>query len=187
MDLASNALTTLQQVQTHLSVTDEVETAELHWLINVVSSRIEAECSRSFGRATHTKEPYAGEGRRLLALKQYPVLGVSVVTMDNEPVTDFLIDNEAGLLFRESTWPKHSALAVTYEAGYVLPKDATSENPRTLPFDLESACVLLVAQLYNQRGSEHLSAEAVGPLKWTYIDEIPAVRTILSKYRRVLL
>ena len=187
MEIAANALTTLLQVQTHLSVTDSAETPELTWLINVASDRIEAECNRSFGKATHTSEEYTGDGRRLLALQQYPILVVSAITMDEDPVIDFLIDNAAGLLFREAAWNKNSVISTTYDAGYVLPKDATTENPRTLPYELESACVLLVAQLYNQRGSEHLSAEAVGPLKWTYVDEIPAVRAIINKYRRVLL
>ena len=35
MELAANALTTLLQVQTHLSAFDPVEAAELNWLINV--------------------------------------------------------------------------------------------------------------------------------------------------------
>ena len=187
MELSGNALTTLLQVQTHLSVTDSAENPELTWLINVASGQLEAECNRSFGKATYTAEKYTGNGRRLLALRQYPVLEVSAITVDEALVTDFFIDNAAGLLFRETAWDTNSAISVNYDAGYVLPKDATTENPRTLPYELEVACVLLVGQLYNQRGSEHLSAEAVGPLKWTYVDEIPAVRAIVNKYRRVLL
>ena len=50
MELAANALTTLLQVQTHLSAFDPVEAAELNWLINVASDRIEAECSRAFAK-----------------------------------------------------------------------------------------------------------------------------------------
>ena len=187
MELAANALTTLLQVQTHLSAFDPVEAAELNWLINVASDRMEAECNRAFAKTLHTAEAYLGDGRRLLALRQYPVLSVSLVTLGGEEIGDFSTDPAAGLLFRQNGWPKHAEISVTYDAGYVLPKDASDEQPRTLPFELEAACVLLVAQLYNQRGSEHLSAEAVGPLKWTYLEEIPAVRASMNKYRRPLL
>lgn len=187
MELANNALTTLKQVQTHLAVTDPAEMAELKWLINVASGQIESECGRTFEKTAHTAEAYTGDGRRLLVLQQYPVIGVPVVTLEGAAVTDFSTDSKAGLLFREAGWTNRSAIAVTYESGYVLPRDAGLEIPRTLPYELESACVLLVAQLFNQRGSEHLTSEAVGPLKWTFIEEIPAVRAILNKYRRVLL
>lgn len=201
MDLAANALTTLKRVQSHLNVTDVNEASELKWLINVASETIESDCNRSFGIASHTAEAYTGTGKKQLVLLQNPVITDPVVTLDSLTVTDYTIDKASGILtrstgwanwpsgtfFRDPVWEKQSAITVTYDAGYVLPKDDSVATPRTLPFDLEAACVMLVAQMYNQRGSEHLSSEAVGPLKWVYVGEMPAYRAIVDGYRRILL
>ena len=47
---------------------------------------------------------------------------------------------------------------MVYEAGYVLPKDedlqASPPIIRTLPYDLEDACIELVALKFNQRQEE---------------------------------
>ena len=46
-------------------------------------------------------------------------------------------------------------------AEYILPVNATVETPRTLPYNIESVCIELVAITYQRRGSEHLDRKSV--------------------------
>lgn len=103
-----------------------------------------------------------------------------MVTMNGNPVTDYDLAAKSGLLRRSVGWEKKSVILVTYTGGYVLEGDK-----RTLPYDLEFAAILWTACAYNSRGSEHLSDEAVGPLKSVFWQEQPAIRAIVGKYRRV--
>jgi len=168
MPLSSHALTTLAEAKTYLklNVTDYDSTIER--LINAASEAIEKYCNRHFEKAIYT-EWYKGHGRQLLLLNQFPIVSVTSVTIDGSAYTegednDFTIDSEAGMLFRAVGWPgnryyggltqdpmaRRRNIKVVYEAGYVLPKDVSPETPRTLPYDLEQACLLLVHFYYKR-------------------------------------
>jgi len=67
---------------------------------------------------------------------------------------------------------------------YVLPKDETTNIPRTLPYNIENACIELVAIAYQRLGSEHLKEEIVGPLRSFFISEWPEhIKQTLDRYR----
>lgn len=73
-------------------------------------------------------------------------------------------------------------------AQYVLPADATVDAPRTLPYNIESACIELVAIRYQCRGSEHLKTETVGPLKSEFTMNWPEhIKQTLDRYRRYVM
>lgn len=180
------ALTTAAAVKLHLGITDSSDDSLLAQLINQASSDIESRCNRTLTYETRTAEAYTGDGGTEIYLDLYPVETITAITMDGEAVTDYTLTQKAGLLYRESGWDYDSALLVTYTGGYRL--EAVTGPPaiaRTMPYNLEYACILWVASAYNSRGSEHLSDESVGPLKSVFWPEIPAIKAIVEKYRRV--
>jgi len=69
-------------------------------------------------------------------------------------------------------------------AEYVLPSDGTVDAPRTLPYNIESACIELVVIAYQCKGSEHLKEEIVGPLRSFFVMDWPEhIRQTLDRYR----
>ena len=182
------ALTTLSAVKLHLgiSVSDTSDDALLTQLINHASADIESRCNRTLTRETRTAEAYTGDGGKKLYLDLYPVTEVSAVTLDGVAVTDYVLTGKSGLLTREEGWTAESAIAVTYTGGYQL--EAVTGPPavaRDFPFDLEYAAILWAATAYNSRGSEHLSDEAIGPLKSVFWEQQPVIAIIVDRYRRI--
>jgi hypothetical protein len=73
-------------------------------------------------------------------------------------------------------------------ADYLLPKDATEKIPQTLPCNIVSACIELVAIAYQRRGSEHLKTEVVGPLRSDFTNDWPLhIQQTLDRYREYML
>jgi hypothetical protein len=186
------ALTTLTAVKLHLGITDESDDALLTQLINEASDDIAGNCNRTLTRETRTAEKYIGDGSPDIYLELYPVESIASVTIDGLAVTDYELTAKSGRLFRENGWDYDATILVTYTGGYrletvaaVTGPPAVAEIPRTMPYDLESACKLWVSAAYNSRGSEHLSEEAIGPLKSVFWPEQPAIKSITNKYRKI--
>lgn len=181
-------LTTLAAVKLHLGIatSDTSDDALLAQLINQASADIESRCNRTLTRETRTAEAYTGDGGKKLYLDLYPVTAVAAVTLDGVAATDYVLTGKAGMLARDDGWTKDAEILVTYTGGYQL--EAVTGPPavaRDFPFDLEYAAILWVATAYNTRGSEHLSDEAIGPLKSVFWQEQPAIAAIVGKYRRI--
>lgn len=172
-------LTTVERYKQYYKITDESQDMQIEMTIAQVSAEIESECKRTFGKADY--EDYRiGSGGVLLLLKNYPVITASI-----PEITDFEIKSNEGMLYRKDGWLKGNEYKVSYSAGYVLPKDATTDQPSTLPADLEGACITLVNIRMEIRGSEHLKAETVGPLRSEYLSDIPVyIQSILNRYKR---
>lgn len=201
MPLSNHALTTYAAVKEYLKLSTDDEQNSLERMINAVSEMIEKYCDRHFEKATYT-EKYRGNNRQLLRLNQYPVLSVASVTIDGDAADDYEILSEEGMLYREDlwTWTGYSIglvgedagskrnIEVQYTAGYVLPKDDGNPDSRTLPYDLEDACIQLVAIRHEMRGSEHMKSERIGPLTSDFVEDIPShIRRVLDKYRRLVI
>lgn len=177
-------LTTLAAVKTHLGITDTGEDALLTQLISQGSAWIGDECNRTLTRETRTAEKYTGKGWKSLDLELYPVKSVDAVTIDGVTVTDYTITAATGRLCRD-IWPKDAEIAVTYTGGYLLTATTNPVEDKNLPQNLEFACIVWVATARNTRDSEHLSDEAIGPLKSVFWSEQPTIKAIVEKYRRV--
>ena len=155
--LADNALTTLDRMKLMLGLagvedaqTDEVITL----LINRASSWIERQIGRHLGRRSY-RQKYDADGQQELVTLEYPIISVEYVKEDGKVVDpktyDFSQDGQIGVIYRDEGWLKAGyrrglaydivapkrAIEVSYTAGYVLPKDATADDPQTLPADLE--------------------------------------------------
>ena len=80
-----------------------------------------------------------GDGGKSLHLPAAPVHGTPTVTVEGEPVTDFTIDRNAGILHRRYGWPKQlGAITVTYDHGY-----------KTVPPDIEDAVLEQAHTIYS--------------------------------------
>jgi len=186
--LSTNALTTLETVKMQLEIELEetIYDERLKFAINIKSDFLATECNRVFGKATYT-ETYQGTGTNKLTLKKYPLVSITSITDANGNITlptNCTIDNSSSIIDSTVIWDMGNNYTVVYVAGYVLPKDDIELDPRTLPYDLESACIELVAVAYQMRGSEHLKQEYIGPLRSFYIEQIPfTVQEVIDDYR----
>lgn len=210
--LADNALTTLEDVMEFLGMDESGEGVpdlvknDLEKLINGASGYIETMTGRRFGRR-HYKERHYGSGSQELCLGQYPIVEVlQVVDTDNglplSPGSYSLLEyGHVGVVYREEGWARRgyvSGLAgdmtagrrylqVDYTAGYVLPKDASTECPSDLPYDLQHAVWQMVSQQWAaiSNGACGLSAFSISDISWTF-DKEPGsqVQDVISRYTR---
>jgi len=172
--LANNALTTLEKAKSYLAIPSEDVTQDdiLTFFINSASTTIEKYCNRVFGLKTFN-ELLQGRGSSKLILDNYPIVTVAEVLIDDQSVdiSGVKVLSDKGMIYRPGggfpaivqggrfLHPRpdehHHNIFVEYTAGYVLPKDESTENPRTLPFDLELACLRMLSTM--QKGKDVVS------------------------------
>ncbi|WP_342410612.1 phage gp6-like head-tail connector protein [Paenibacillus sp. FSL R10-2778] len=178
-------LTTLDKARTlGIDPSGEIPDNELAALLTIASVAIEEVCRRNFKLQSYS-ERVSGMRGSYLRLPNYPVHEVRIYEMANRPFED-VERLEHGILFRHCGWPGgERGLTVNYTAGYVLPNDATEENPATLPETLEYACVLLAKHLQREHG---VSSERVGDISVTYsaaeADMPMAVKSLINPHIR---
>jgi len=207
MGVAANALTALATVKTELGISASTDDAYLERLINAASDFIERYCSRQFQRASVT-EKVQGYGDSFLRLGRRPIdTAVAItITLDGAAVDSIsyeVHDAEAGLLIGKSGWADTTSLfegpawdghagserklySVTYTGGYVLPGDG---GTRTLPYDLEDACVGLVVSRYRSRGQDQrIKSESLLSYSVTFGEaEIPApILAVLDRHKTLV-
>lgn len=205
--LPANALTTFEAVEGELGLQAGSNRELLARLVGVASDACEGYCGRSFARATVTSERVRAYGTQRLLLKRTPVVSVTSVVRDGVTLdaTGYYLDNaDAGILFRAAGWSWTAAeleaasaplqagteegdFLVTYVGGYVLPWDASAT--RTLPYDVEGACILGVVQLYRDRGkyaSLETETEAQENASWRGVALPKPARSLLNRYRRAM-
>lgn len=123
-------LVSVDEAVTHLNasgqLTSDADREQLQWLCLVASEAVERELGRVFMRRT-VVETHTGSG--VLVLRSTPVLSVVSVTESGTALTasDYLLDSDAGILYRGSTsgaWSWAAGLrnvVVTYLAGFADP------------------------------------------------------------------
>lgn len=200
---ANKQLTTLEAVKGELGITDTAQDALLSALSDRASDAIVTFCGRPFAQEGY-RETVAGYGGTRLLLSRTPVVGVASVLADSEIITDWLLeDAEAGLLFRKRGWQwapilgwnivwqpvggsENLNFTVEYTAGYVLPGDA---GVRTLPCDIEQACIEVVKAWYAGRERDPaITGERLGDYQASYaVQGLPAAaRELLVPWRRLV-
>lgn len=205
--LADNALTTLDRMKLMLGLsdiederTDEIVTL----LINRASSWIERQIGRHLGKRSY-RQFYDADGQQELVTLEYPIVSVEYVKEDGKEVDpksyDYAQTAEIGVIHRDEGWLKAGyrrglaydivatkrVIEVSYTAGYVLPKDATDDDPQTLPADLEGLLWDMVSQAYTslQNGSQGLSSFSISDVTWNFDKSTPETwQQLINLYRR---
>lgn len=177
-------LTTLETLKKQLKIPedDTILDDDLMFHILAASQAIENHCDRKFKRQQYT-EILDGSGSHYLVLSNYPVYS-GTITIDNEEIA--IDSSESGVIFNKYGWRRgmRNAVAV-YEGGYVLPSDATNDNPRTLPEAVEMACIFAIKGMI--RNPNNVKSERIGgDISVTYSDGdsifTPSVKALLSPY-----
>ena len=205
--LANNALTTLDRMKLMLSLDDETDERTctlVELLVNKASSWVEQQVGRPLGKNTY-REFYEADGQQELVTLKYPIVSVDYVKEGGRLVPPELYDYgqtaNIGVIYRDDGWLRAGYrrglandiietkrnIEVCYTAGYVLPKDATDEEPQTLPADLEGLVWDMVSQAYAnmQNGSQGLKSFSISDVSWTFDKSTPAAwLQIVNLYRR---
>lgn len=126
-------------------------------------------------------------GLSALPLSRLPIMSVTAVTLNGEPLdpTGYQVEAEAGLLIRVAAglsrrWEPRSLVTVEYTAGF---------DP--LPADLKAACLRLVEADWTQRGKDpSLKSISIGSIGLTYFGAaaapgIASVEDLLRPFRMV--
>lgn len=175
MTVKANALTTLAQAKSHLSISpsDSLQDARIEMFINAASEKIERYTNRLLVSQGNIAELQHGRRENIILLKQWPIIAVSQVSIDStaahtDPATILaatsytVSDDLNSLLLVNSTFPVgFNNVKITYTAGYV-----------TVPSDLELASLWLVEWYYLMRTRGDMgrttaskSGESVGVLE----------------------
>lgn len=205
--LADNALTTLDRMKLMLGLSDieDERTNEIvTLLINKASSWIERQIGRHLGKRSY-RQFYDADGQQELVTLEYPIVSVEYVKEDGKEVDpksyDYVQTAEIGVIYRDEGWLKAGyrrglaydvvatkrVIEVSYTAGYVLPKDATDDDPQTLPADLEGLLWDMVSQAYTslQNGSQGLSSFSISDVTWNFDKSTPETwLQLINLYRR---
>ena len=205
--LANNALTTLDRMKLMLSLNDETDERTctlVELLVNKASSWVEQQVGRPLGKNTY-REFYEADGQQELVTLKYPIISVDYVKEAGRLVPperyDYGQTANIGVIYRDDGWLRAGYrrglandiietkrnIEVCYTAGYVLPKDATDEEPQTLPADLEGLVWDMVSQAYAnmQNGSQGLKSFSISDVSWTFDKSTPAAwLQLVNLYRR---
>lgn len=206
--LAENALTTLERMKMMLGITgetDEMTDMMITLLINRASAWIERQTGRHLGKKSY-RQWYDADGQQELVTDEYPIISVEYVKEQGSTVDpgryDYSQTGNVGVIYRDEGWLKagyrrglaydivtpRRVIEVSYTAGYVLPKDATEEDPQTLPADLEGLLWDMVSQMYTnlQNGSQGLKAFSISDVRWEFDKSTAASwMQVINLYRRL--
>lgn len=173
MALNASALTLVATVEDELGVDALGETTRLERYIHVASDAIAMYLGRPIHYATDIEETHPlVDGATRLMLERYPVVG-AVAAYDGSAelldVSTYVSESATGILSRSAGWL--TATTVVYSGGWVTPRqvelDAALE--RTLPYDIEHACVMTVVSLRRSKGRDSsVASEAIGPASVSY-------------------
>ena len=204
---ATNGLTTVARVIAELGVTDAAQIDLLADYINEATAAISTYCKRAFHREAGIVETLAGYGTNYLMPSRTPIASVASIAFDGQtvPAADYSV-YDGNMIYSPYGWEdtakarntvaqmpipnsNERLYTVTYTGGYILP----GVSGRTLPYDIERACIEMVKHLlYSRRRDSTIKSEDVdGVYSVTYADNtgeggsLPAtVERMIAPYRR---
>lgn len=208
--MADSDLTLPATVATELAGGVSLSDPRLPRLISVASAAIARHLDRQLHYVASITEKVKGFGRPRLILDVTPIVSVASVTLDDGTVvTDYVRENDlAGLLYRRAGWPdtglsrgglppandgapgtQEPSITVVYAGGWVTPAQS---GTRTLPYEIEEACVQAVVGLYRGNGRDpEVASESLGAYSVSYRGQAGGilpdkVLPLLAAYRRHL-
>lgn len=194
----------LEQMLRLAGAEDDQTDLIIEMLINKASSWIERLTGRRLGKQSY-HQWYDADGSQELVLAEYPIVSIESIREDGRLVDpsryDFGQTGHIGVVYRDDGWLKAGwirglaydtaapkrVIEAEYTAGYVLPKDATDDDPQTLPADLEGLVWDMAAQAYVslQNGSQGLSSFSISDVSWDFDKSVkPEWVQLVNLYRR---
>lgn len=192
--LDPNALTTLENAKEYLKIpaADTTKDDSLKNFINRSLGIIEQYCGRFF-KARNVTEYHDGDGTEIILTAEMPINSVAELNVDGTraflaatqiAAADFVIKSKPGVieLLRGGDFETGAVFSrgqqnikVTYNAGYA-----------AIPQDVEMACLIHVAYLYNRSGLDgHTSISLGGLAKSFSTAPFPdEARMYLEPYRK---
>jgi len=193
-----------------VSPDDPAEDKQLFDLIQQATDFIVRYTGRRFVKQSYT-ETVGSRGTPNIVLQNVPVVSITGVEYRGSTVssTSYEIeDADAGIVFNKVGWTdtqvkrlgigltptrfRHKDWSISYQAGYVAP--GSTDGARTLPHDVERACIDLVKMWYYQRSDDpSVRYEKTGDAAQMKFDKgdittlgiPPSVVRILEKYRQL--
>lgn len=175
------ALTDLATFKEFLGRTDTAGDALLLRLLEATSVWLEAKCGRRFAAADYT-DRFTGDGSNLRLLRCSPVIQVSSVTIDGQPVANsvngqpgWYLDGAmmrlVGYLFTEG-----AQVSISYRAGYEF----------DIPADVVQAVLEMAALKYRERGHIGTSSQSLAGQSVSFLPSVTpiAVQSVIDTYRR---
>lgn len=177
------AVVTRDEAKEFLKKKDDDDIVMLDAIINGVCEFIRGFTGRVFPSATYTAVKYDGNGRPDFWLPNYPVSALTSVHEDDVLLTldtDHYAYLDTGRLRRNGVWTTTpQGIKVTYTAGY---------SVASMPTDLKLGCLIQVADFWQKfqhksfgEISRSLASQSVTVMEQ---DVLPAVKTLLARYRR---
>lgn len=146
MPVGPNDLVTLAQAYSWLGITSGSDDANLQFVISAYSQLIADWCSRTFVVSTFS-EVYDGHDNSRLMVRNYPIISISSLAINDLPVSLATSTSGPGFAFNNRSvdlrggaifYRGISNVAITYTAGL---------NP--IPMDLQMACLEWLKVAYN--------------------------------------
>lgn len=185
MALADNALTTVVRLKQFNGI-DEADTSQdfkLEFLINSASQEIENVLGRKLKKSQYI-ESVKGSNRLTIQVRNYPLLAVDSIKINGSAVneSDYSF-YESGIIEGIRPWgasglhygisnfmvQQSKNIEIDYTAGYVLPKDETEEESRTLPYDIEAALFSMInGAMALTDGAAGLKSFSISDVRWEW-------------------
>jgi hypothetical protein len=189
-------ITTLQKVKDRLQIVDTATDTLLTQIIESVGARFDSETGRKLERTVGYTEEFTAD-LAVLVLGCTPVEEVTKVeTWDMDAVAwaERTVRRVvlAGSVLRlgEVLGDANTRLRVTYTGGYVFPPTVASAGQTEVPVVLERAAIEQAAMMYQIRTTTGIyRVEASGGTYLEVADRewVPWVRTVLKRYRRMVI
>lgn len=184
MPLSENALTTADRLKL------PIDDLSIEMYINAASDVLENYCNTKFSKKPRTLK-LKSDGSKYLMINYWNIESVEQILNADAEITDYTILAEKGMLYKKGGWPKLNDydLEVNFTAGFILPKDATEENPSTLPGGIENACILIAQNLYwEQQRNPIIESQSRGGVSTKYLskrvtvyEKLPGAALALAK------
>ena len=164
MGLRDNALTTLATAKSWLKIAEATtsDDAIVELIVNAASQSFEVATNRKI-KLQDVTEVRHGKAGNIMLLREWPVVSVTSVKVDNSSVftsadsllaaTDYTIgDNAQSLVFHSTNLPRgYNNVQIVYRAGY-----------DEIPADIEMAVLWACSWLYNIRKSDDIGRSSKG-------------------------
>ncbi len=182
----SRDLTTVSIAREALNLKTVDDDVFIGRLIRQASHAIDAYCDRVFTRQTYTETLDVAAPSLRVTLARWPVLSITGVTtlVGTTDSTGYRFDPSGILIAEAGCWLGKTV--VDYQAGYVTP--TMHQETRSLPYDVERACIELVKHGYQNRLRNPAvikeELHQVATLTYSEGELPPFIRGLLAPYRR---